>query len=262
MASDLLGEGLRSRLTFLNVQSYPQQSAMTGRTTLKKLVGGIPILGPLARKAARRLFGSNCVDIPFSASADYWQLRYQMGGNSGRGSYYNLAEFKAEILNEFVRQQNVDSVIEFGCGDGNQLTYARYPSYLGFDVSPVAIEKCRKLFAADLSKRFELVEKCAGEVADLSMSLDVIYHLVEDATFEAYMANLFAAAKRYVVVYSSNYDSPATVIAPHVRHRCFTNWIERNRPTWRQVSHVPNRYPINPETGEGSFAEFYFFAPK
>lgn len=38
--------------------------------------------------------------------------------------------------NDFVRARGIDSVIEFGCGDGAQLALAEYPAYGGIDVSP------------------------------------------------------------------------------------------------------------------------------
>lgn len=43
-------------------------------------------------------------------------------------------------------------------------------------------------------------------MADLSLSLDVIYHLVEDEVFETYINTLFKSARRYVIIYSSNSD--------------------------------------------------------
>jgi hypothetical protein len=57
-----------------------------------------------------------------------------------------------------------------------------------------------------------------GERADLAMSLDVIFHLVEDAVYDQYLERLFAAGERYVVVYSTSADMPGTGVA-HVRHR-------------------------------------------
>ena len=54
-------------------------------------------------------------------SSKYWENRYKAGGNSGSGSYSNLAIFKAEIINSFVKDNKIESVIEFGCGDGQQL---------------------------------------------------------------------------------------------------------------------------------------------
>jgi hypothetical protein len=37
-----------------------------------------------------------------------------------------------------VAERRIRSVIEFGCGDGNQLGLMRYPSYLGLDIEPCA----------------------------------------------------------------------------------------------------------------------------
>ncbi|TAT59972.1 hypothetical protein EGM92_29840 [Enterobacter cloacae] len=35
-------------------------------------------------------------------------------------------------------------MMEFGCGDGNQLSLADYPRYTGFDISDHAIQLYRK----------------------------------------------------------------------------------------------------------------------
>ena len=39
----------------------------------------------------------------------------------GQGSAGQLAAFKAEILNGFVKEDVVQSIVESGCGDGRQL---------------------------------------------------------------------------------------------------------------------------------------------
>src|SRR5437660_1578196 len=75
----------------------------------------------------------------FLGSKDYWEGRYVEGGDSGHGSYGFLAAEKARFLNAFIEKHHVASVIEFGCGDGNQLSLARYPRYLGLDVSEAAV---------------------------------------------------------------------------------------------------------------------------
>ena len=58
------------------------------------------------------------------STSDYWEARYAAGGNSGKGSGGVFAEFKAEIVNTFVREHDIASVIDFGCGDGAQLALA------------------------------------------------------------------------------------------------------------------------------------------
>lgn len=222
---------------------------------MKNLIKRIPVIGPAAQNAYRRWFSP---PKPFHGSEEYWIERYRDGGNSGAGSYNRLAEFKAEVLNDFVATYHVQDVIEFGCGDGNQLTLSRYPAYLGLDVSPHAIARCRERFAGDASKSFALMHDYAGQMAQLAMSLDVIYHLTEDEVFATYMRTLFGAARDYVVIYSSDKDEPHTPSA-HVRHRQFTRWVRTHAPGWRLLRHIPNRYPYTGDNDTGSLADFYIY---
>lgn len=209
--------------------------------------------------AARNLGGSIERPAPFRDSASYWEMRYVSGGNSGVGSYNKFAHFKAEILNQFVLEQQIASVIEFGCGDGNQLTLASYPKYTGYDVSATAVAMCRVRFAADPAKAFRTIGEYAGETADLTMSLDVVFHLVEDSVFENYMGLLFAASRRYVIVYSSDSDNNQGHEGTHVRHRKFTRWVGDNLPHWKLIQHIPSRYPYHGDYTQGSFADFFIY---
>jgi len=228
---------------------------------LKAWLTATPILGPVARSLARSgPVAAVRRQLRFRGSSDYWEQRYRAGGTSGAGSYGRLAEFKAEILNDFVAREGIASIVEFGCGDGAQLALAQYPDYVGIDVARTSIALCSTRFAEDPAKRFFLASEVPGDLAsaDLAMSLDVIYHLVEDAVFDAYMRQLFASSRRFVAIYAS--DTARATDSPHVRHRNFTGWIERHAPEWRLAGHVPNRYPYDPAAPEEtSFADFYFF---
>ena len=194
----------------------------------------------------------------FSGSGNYWDKRYQKGRNSGEGSYGELALFKAQVLNDFVREKGIRSVIEFGSGDGNQLKFAEYPAYTGVDVSHVAVDRAKLNFSAERTKKFLTTEEYAGERAELALSLDVIYHLVEDSVFEVYMDRLFRAAKRFVVVYSSNCTGLMTD-SPHVRHREFTKWVEQKFPSVPAPEVVGNPFPIGLRSHETSFAHFFIY---
>jgi SAM-dependent methyltransferase len=199
---------------------------------------------PLARRVSllRQRLG-------FRGSADFWERNYARGGDSGPGSYGALAQAKAAFLNDFVRRHGVRSVIEFGCGDGHQLSLASYPAYIGLDVARSAIGLCQRRFAGDPAKSFFLydgdcfTDRAGLFAADLAISLDVIYHLTERQVFETYLAHLFAAARRFVVIYASNAEVPGT--APHVRHRRFTGWIEEHCPGWHLdgVTPGPGSWP-------------------
>lgn len=229
------------------------------RNALKERVKRIPILGSVARWLYRKVLGRGSDSGAFNGSAGYWEKRYATGGDSGVGSYARFAEFKADVLNGFVAQHHVQTVIELGCGDGNQLSLARYPAYLGLDVSPTAIAQCLKRFGQDQGKAFRLMSEYEGETADLGLSLDVVYHLVEDDVFEHYMQTLFEASERFVIIYSSNTDDNRGQEGVHVKHRQFKRWIDGNRPDWKLVKQLPNRYPYGGDYLKGSFAEFFVF---
>lgn len=222
------------------------------RKTLKRLIVGTP-LEPVVRAMLGRKAG-----LGFTSSDKYWDERYRRGGNSGAGSYGRLAAFKAEVLNDFVARHGISSVVEFGSGDGNQLTLACYPSYTGVDVSETAVRACIKRFAQDPSKIFLTLAEYDRLRAELSLSLDVIYHLVENETYDTYMATLFDASERFVIIYASNKDEQPK--ARHVRHRKFTDWVTANQPTFRLIAHIPNQFPFDPEDPRNSsFADFYIF---
>lgn len=227
--------------------------------SIKKTVSKYPTLYALGRKLLRAL-GKNT----FSGSHEYWERRYKEGGSSGTGSYGQLADFKAEVINDFVSSNQISSVIELGCGDGHQLSLAQYENYIGLDVSTKAIELCQSLFNNDASKQFWIydpkhyIDEPLPYRAQLALSLDVIYHLVEDSVFDLYMRHLFTVAEKDVIIYSSNHNANPPSQASHVRHRKFTDWIEINIPNWQLTKVIRNRYP-----GRGnntSFADFYFYS--
>jgi len=193
----------------------------------------------------------------FDAS-DYWEARYAGGGNSGEGSYGRLAEFKAQVLNEFIEERRCASAIEFGCGDCNQLSLLRVPAYIGLDVSRTVVRRCVERFKHDDTKSFFLFDalcfKDSSRLfhADLALSLDVIYHVVDDATFEAYMAALCGAADKYLIIYSTDFDSEAL---GHQRHRAVSSWMQV-RTDFAFVRVIDNPYSGSTDGEERSEAKF------
>jgi SAM-dependent methyltransferase len=220
----------------------------------------ISIKKPILRSLVRIIYYSMVAPFKkFPGSEEYWKKRYQSGKTSGVGSYHQLAEYKAEVLNRFLREKKIITVIEYGCGDGNQLKLINYPAYIGFDVSPDAISRCKTLFSNDKTKNFRLMDDYTNETAQLTLSLDVVYHLIEEDIFSSYMERLFDSSKQYVIIYSSNRDKQAIIQGAHIKHRNFSKWIEQNRPRWKLVEHIPNRYPYKKFRDEGSLADFYIY---
>lgn len=189
-------------------------------------------------------------------SASYWEARYAGGGHSGAGSYGHLAEFKARTINKIICDEGAVSLIDHGCGDGNQASLIKVGEYYGLDVSPTAVEKCRKELEG---KQFFLYEEApANLTADIALSMDVIYHLVEDHTFDTYMKRLFTSAKKLVVIYSS--DTTGNETSQHMRNRKFTDWIAKNQPEWKCAEVIQNEFPFDPDKpNTTSISSFYIF---
>jgi hypothetical protein len=134
--------------------------------------------------------------------------------------------------------------------------------YIGVDISEQAIGACRAKFANDRSKTFLVADEYNGQTGELALSLDVIYHLVEDDVFDEYMTRLFDAAQRYVIIYSSDVDQIEGDHDAHIKHRRFSDWIARRRPTWTRIAHIPNPHPYSGDPLTGTFADFYIFGQR
>ena len=199
--------------------------------------------------------------------AGYWDKRYLDGRDSGSGSYNRLAKFKADYLNKFVASRSISSIVELGCGDGAQLELSDYPSYTGLDISPEIIRVCQGKFGRDNTKRFLVYtpEGFSPEEfkSELSLSLDVIYHLSNDDIYRAYLKDLFAMSTKYVVVFanSSNlYHQGVNERSEYVRFRDFLQDVESQFPDWVLTEAEPNKYPFNVSIPNiTSFADFYVF---
>lgn len=199
-------------------------------------------------------------------SRTYWEERYKNGDNSGAGSYGRLAKYKGEFLSKFVKDKGVTNVIDFGSGDGNQLMFFEgFKEYIGLDVSKTSIGICIAKYAEDKTKSFFLydpeyfLDNQRLFSADLTLSLDVIYHLTEDRVFDKYMHDLFTAASKYVIIYASNTDKNDDGQAIHVKHRRFTNWVNLNKKDWKLIQRVENIYKLKDNNLEESFADFYIY---
>ena len=199
-------------------------------------------------------------------SGNYWESRYKEGGNSGSGTYNHLSEFKAEVINKLISDQQLSTIIEFGCGDGNQLSLLKPANYIGLDVSATVIKQCKKKFSNDASKSFFLynqecfVDKAGIFRRDASMSIDVLFHLVEQEVYETYLEHLFSSASKMVIIYAADMDIPQRT--SHELFRKFTKDVERKFAGWQLKEVIKNKYPSKDyEDENGSLADFFIYTP-
>jgi hypothetical protein len=171
-------------------------------------------------------------------SKKYWNDRYVKGGNSGSGSYNHLAQFKRDVLNDFIKTNQIKTIIDYGVGDGNQLKLINTENliYTGIDVSEFIISKCKEEFKDDKTKKFIHVDNIDNELkGELVLSCDVIYHLIEEHVYKEYMENLFSMSEKYVIIYAPNINYNEAV---HVKKREFIDYIFDNYPNFNLIKRI------------------------
>jgi len=200
---------------------------------------------------------------------DYWVKRYEAGGHSGDGSRGRLAEFKADFLNAFVLEHGITSVLELGCGDGQQLSLSKYPKFIGLDVAPNAIESCIQACAGRSDYSFFIYHPSAFHDSscimrsDLGLSLDVIYHLTEEPIFVSYMEALFSMSDKYVICYTRDAFDRDQEFRDyrHVRLWPLRQWVAENQQDWAFVERVSNKWAFDASDPQNtSISDFYVFA--
>lgn len=182
---------------------------------------------------------------------NYWENRYKNGGNSGWGSHNESSvSFKKDYVNNLILELGIKTVVELGCGDGNQLSFfENYDTYTGYDISNDIITKCIKKFSGDDTKSFTSdINNLAknGNKYDIALSLDVVYHLVEDSVYESYMHVLFGLSDN-ICIFGTDNDNAVSAI--HVKNRKISEFVTKHYPNFK----LCDTKPFNENVG------FYFY---
>lgn len=151
---------------------------------------------------------------------EYWNNRYNSGGNSGAGSYYDEAQVKGNYINKIIANKEISKILDIGVGDGNQLLYIKgFDFYLGYDISPKAIRMCEQTnYNSRLNYKFTSEIQSLPNNFDLCMCIDVLFHQVNPEDYWATLMHLFNINdSKYVLLYTTSYTTLNQ--APHVFHR-------------------------------------------
>jgi predicted O-methyltransferase YrrM len=163
------------------------------------------------------------------AAAPYWDRRYATGGTSGAGSRGAEAEEKVRLVQRVIDEHGVRSVLDLGCGDGYVASRLRVAEYVGYDPAPSALALCR----AAMPGRAFVGELPAGPF-DLVLSLDVMFHLVDDADYREHIFWLLSLGS-CALVWSTDHAERG---AKHVLHR---KWTADVPPGWA-VTRIPTEH--------------------
>jgi SAM-dependent methyltransferase len=109
------------------------------------------------------------------------------GFGSGHGSLPSATEGYRNFLQAFLRQKNIKSVVDYGCGDWQFTRLIDWSNikYWGLDLVPSVISENTRQFRSDNIK-FQLIEAGTPDVprADLLIVKDVLQHLPDNMVRE------------------------------------------------------------------------------
>jgi hypothetical protein len=84
---------------------------------------------------------------------------------------------------------------------------------------------------------------------DLTISMDVILHLIEENIYQQYMKDLFRLSNKYVIIYSTNKDEILGGI-----HNLFRKFMPKVPQNFELIEFINNPYK-----GEYTQADFFIF---
>jgi len=135
-------------------------------------------------------------------SIEIWRKRPSISGIGSRGS---LADFKANFINDFVKEKKINKIIDFGCGDLYNASLFNVKEYLGIDIVDHQIpENVLAQTFKTLNMRFDQVELDKG--SDLVICLDVLYHILKDELeyLKITLEKIVEISNDYIIIYAQD----------------------------------------------------------
>ena len=182
-------------------------------------------------------------------SIGIWKNRPNRSGSGSRGS---LAKFKIDYINNFIEENNIESMIDFGCGDLQVSSQFNVGNYLGIDIIEHKYpENIKAKKFKTIVSRFDNFSH--GERVELCTCLDVLYHILSDEAeyLKNSIQNIINHSSRYIIIYAQ--DS---------HNRSYNNWTNHmNNSPWRQIieSHGLKLISEQEEPKSGSTAKFFIY---
>ena len=110
------------------------------------------------------------------------------GFGSGHGSLPSVTKGYRKLLEDFIRENNIKSVVDYGCGDWqfSRLVDWGDASYTGVDVVPSVVEENTAKYGSDKITFKAIKPGAKPPKADLLIVKDVLQHL-PNATVEKFI---------------------------------------------------------------------------
>lgn len=163
----------------------------------------------------------------------YWCNRYDNGGDSGRRSYGISARMRGKYISTYVKQFNVHTLFDLGCGDTFQQEQIHVPMYYGCDVSPTVLQRHMRTN----TRSFLLANKVPSNIhCDCILLMDVLHCITDDVSFTEVISSVFTHPSASIVMIISkdiNYKP-----ASHICYRKFLDVVNKDYREWELLEIV------------------------
>jgi len=200
---------------------------------------------------------SRLLDDPLA----YWEQRHQIlgawraGGDRGLPDEENFEFYTVrlgkliELIRRHTRRERPLQVLDAGCGSGHFTDGLRRCGHrvVGIDASATAIERARSAYG-DLFEVARLDGYAPRRLADVIVCIDVLFHVLDDATWRAAIGAFarYASAQALVIVTDV---FPAERYAPrdYIVHRTRSEYEDAFAAhDFQLVDEVPYQFGANP----------------
>jgi SAM-dependent methyltransferase len=150
----------------------------------------------------------------------FWNERYESlpALGSGPGSRAHSAWIKRRLIERYIAERGVRSILDFGCGDMFWFpATASGIAYTGVDISDVIIASNRQRLPHCEFLHHDIAAAALQRNADLVTCFDVLIHQLEPRQFRSMLANVLASTKHLALISYATppaESSPATTDAP------------------------------------------------
>lgn len=155
-------------------------------------------------------------------------------GETGLSLAYNRACYalRAEVLGEVLRRAGVSPsgrrVLDVGCGTGYWTDWyvSRGAHYTGLDIAAVSVERLVARYPEQRFARADVADGVPGGPFDIINVFDVLYHVTDDARWEAALRHLAGALVPGGVLVVTDAFSDFGAIAEHNVMRPLARYLE------------------------------------
>jgi SAM-dependent methyltransferase len=132
----------------------------------------------------------------------FWNQRYieNPEKGSGPGSRGEILLLKSKLIQSVIAENDIETVLDIGCGDIAPLREIELGHYLGVDISDVIVEKNRRLKPQWQFVCADLTGDHCPPSADLVLCLDVLIHQKKKQSYLAILSKTLSCTKKVALI--------------------------------------------------------------